>query len=90
MFQASKELADEFSLKPASTYKYLSQSRCINIDGVDDVNRFDALRLAFGILQVPSEMADGIFSTLSAVLWLGNLEFQVIYNSNSSICKCYY
>jgi len=43
----------------------------------DGVKEFDALRLAFNVLQIPSGMADGIFRTVSAVLLLGNLQFEV-------------
>jgi myosin heavy subunit len=39
--------------------------------------KFDNLRLAFEVVQVPQEMVEGIFSVLSSVLWLGNMTFKV-------------
>ena len=62
-------------LKPPQFYNYLNQSGCIKLDGVDDANKFDALRLAFEVVQIPPEIIEGILSVLSAILWLGNLRF---------------
>jgi myosin heavy subunit len=74
-FQRDKDLADRFLLKPASHYNYLNQSGCIKLDGVDDADKLDGLRLAFEIVQIPPEMVEGILSVLSSILWLGNLTF---------------
>ena len=49
----------------------------MRLDGVSDAERFDALRLAFSVLQIPQEVCDGLYSTISAILWLGNISFQV-------------
>jgi myosin heavy subunit len=42
--------------------------------------KFDNLRLAFEVVQVPQEMVEGIFSVLSSVLWLGNMTFKVNFS----------
>ncbi len=70
-----KELADRFMLKPAETYNYLNQSGCIRLDGVDDAIKFDSLRLAFEVVQIPAPMIEGILSIVSSIMWLGNLAF---------------
>lgn len=75
--QHNKDLVELYKLKPPEFYNYLNQSGCITIDGVSDVHKFDALRLAFNVLRIPLNMVDGIFCVLSAILWLGNTVFRV-------------
>ena len=65
-------------LSKPSEYSYLNQSGCTTLDGVDDADKFDSLRLAFEVVQIPPETIDAIFSVVSAILWLGNLTFKVI------------
>ncbi|KAJ3648825.1 hypothetical protein Zmor_020597 [Zophobas morio] len=72
----NKELAAQLHLKDASFYNYLNQSSCAKLEG--DARRLDTLRLAFNVLQVPTTKCNGIFQTLSAILWLGNLNFEDI------------
>ncbi len=70
-----KELAERFEIRSAESYNYLNQSGCISLDGVDDAVKFDNLRLAFEVVQIPSAMIEGILSVVSSILWLGNLSF---------------
>ena len=83
--QRDPSLADKYQVRPPSTYHYLNQSNSSGLDGVDDADKFDALRLAFEVVQIPSQTTDAIFSVLSAILWLGNLKFQVNREINWSL-----
>ena len=76
-FQRDKELAKKFQLLPPTGYNYLNQSGCIRLEGINDADKFDSLRLAFEIVQIAPEMIEGILSVLSSILWLGNLTFEV-------------
>ena len=75
-FQRDKELAEKFLLKPASFYNYLNQSGCNTLEGVDDADKFDALRLAFEVVQIPPDLIEGILSVLVAILWLGKYKYR--------------
>ena len=73
--QRDKELAEKFLLKPADFYNYLNTSGCIKLEGINDADKFDALRLAFEVVQIPPDTIEGILSVMSSILWLGNLVF---------------
>lgn len=46
--------------------------------------KLEALQLALTVLQVPPHMCEGLFKVLAAVLWLGNIQFQVMLSSSFS------
>lgn len=73
----NKEVGQALHLREPSFYKYLNASGgSVQIDISAEATRFEALRLAFTVLQIPQSMVDGIFRVLSAILWLGNLTFE--------------
>lgn len=49
---ASPELAKELLLEPAHTFSYLNQSGCYTLEGVNDAEMFDQLRLALQVRNV--------------------------------------
>lgn len=86
----NKEVAEALYLREPAFYKYLNASGDVEIDSKTlevDAKKFEGLRLAFQVLQIPQEMIDGLFRVLSAILWLGNLEFEDIDGENCSLTE---
>ncbi|KAH8507944.1 hypothetical protein H0E87_010191 [Populus deltoides] len=79
---ASPKLREKISLKIASEYKYLRQSNCYTITGVDDAERFRGVTEALDIVHVSKEDQESVFAMLAAVLWLGNVSFSIVDNEN--------
>ncbi|KAF2285940.1 hypothetical protein GH714_009103 [Hevea brasiliensis] len=75
-------LRERLNLKMASEYNYLNQSECLVIDGVDDALNFHKLMEALDIVQICKADQEQTFAMLAAILWLGNVSFQVIGNEN--------
>ncbi|XP_027909793.1 myosin-2-like isoform X1 [Vigna unguiculata] len=74
---SSSDLKEKLNLRAVSEYKYLVQSDCMSIDGVDDAKNFDQLMEALDAVQIYKEDQELIFKILAAILWLGNISFQV-------------
>ncbi|KAJ8759271.1 hypothetical protein K2173_006791 [Erythroxylum novogranatense] len=79
---APPALRGKINLKSASEYKYLNQSNCYSINGIDDAEYFCVVMEALDIVHVGKEDQESVFAMLSAVLWLGNISFVVIDNDN--------
>ncbi|XP_022717027.1 LOW QUALITY PROTEIN: myosin-2 [Durio zibethinus] len=79
---APPTLRERLNLKMANEYNYLAQSDCLVINGVDDAQKFHKLMEALDIVQICKEEQEQAFAMLAAVLWLGNISFQVIDNEN--------
>ncbi|XVF70406.1 hypothetical protein PTKIN_Ptkin11bG0159000 [Pterospermum kingtungense] len=79
---ASPTLRERLNLKMANEYNYLVQSDCLVINGVDDAQKFHTLTEALDIVQICKEEQEQAFAMVAAVLWLGNVSFQVTDNEN--------
>lgn len=85
--QTNEEFRKKFHLMPANFYDYLNKTQCYTIEGVDDCAMFDSLRTAMSVLNMEQESCDGLFSVLSAILWLGNLQFHCDDTCRSEQCQ---
>ncbi|KAK1390224.1 Myosin-1 [Heracleum sosnowskyi] len=79
---APPALKEKLNLKSANEYRYLSQSNCYSISGVDDAEEFRVVVEALDVVHVSKEDQEKVFAMLAAVLWLGNVSFTVIDNEN--------
>ncbi|XP_039018483.1 myosin-1-like isoform X2 [Hibiscus syriacus] len=79
---APRALREKLNLKDVDEYKYLKQSNCYSITGVDDAEQFRIVKEALDVVHVSKEDQESVFSMLAAVLWLGNVSFTMIDNEN--------
>ncbi|CAJ1957019.1 unnamed protein product [Sphenostylis stenocarpa] len=79
---SSRDLKERLNLRTASEYKYLNQSDCITIDGVNDAKKFNRLMKALDVIRMSKEDQELVFKMLAAILWLGNISFKVTDNEN--------
>lgn len=79
---APASLKEKLNLKKVDGYKYLKQSCCYSIAGVDDAQMFRTVTQAMNIVHISKEDQESVFAMVSAVLWLGDVSFTVIDNEN--------
>ncbi|CAL0328901.1 unnamed protein product [Lupinus luteus] len=79
---ASSGLKERLNLRSVSDYKYLNQSDCMTICNVDDAKKFQQLTKALDTVRICEDDQELIFKMLAAILWLGNISFQVIDSEN--------
>ncbi|KAJ9563452.1 hypothetical protein OSB04_008612 [Centaurea solstitialis] len=79
---APPPLREKLNLKSVHEYKYLQQSTCYSINGVDDAEQFRIVVEALDAVHVSKENQENAFAMLAAVLWLGNVTFSIVDNEN--------
>lgn len=84
--QHNAELRNTLRLREGVLFKYLrsEDDEALKSRGGEQ-GKLEALQLALTVLQVPPHMCEGLFKVLAAVLWLGNVQFQVSGRSFSMI-----
>jgi myosin I len=73
---ASQAYRQTFGVQTPETYIYTSRSKCMNVDGIDDVADFKETLEAIRTIGLSQDEQDSIFRMLAAVLWTGNLVFK--------------
>ncbi|KAK1419770.1 hypothetical protein QVD17_29087 [Tagetes erecta] len=81
---APPSLREKLNLKSVHEYKYLQQSNCYTIHGINDAEEFGIVTEALDIVHVSKDDQENVFAMLAAVLWLGNVTF-VNANDNNYV-----
>ncbi|XP_073127821.1 myosin-2 [Henckelia pumila] len=79
---APPDLRGRLKLKNACDFNYLNQSDCLEIQDINEVQKFHLLMAALDTVGICKEDQGHAFEMLAAVLWLGNISFLVIDNEN--------
>ncbi|KAJ9137606.1 Myosin i myo5 [Coniochaeta hoffmannii] len=73
---ASQNYRQNFGVQTPETYIYTSRSKCLSVDGIDDLADFQDTLNAMKIIGLSQAEQDNIFRILAAILWTGNIVFR--------------
>ncbi|CAL1376584.1 unnamed protein product [Linum trigynum] len=72
---APAEDKEKYKLGSPKSFHYLNQSKCYELDGVNDAHEYLETRRAMDIVGIGEEEQEAIFRVVAAILHLGNIEF---------------
>ncbi|KFK42801.1 hypothetical protein AALP_AA1G040500 [Arabis alpina] len=72
---APEQETERYKLGKPNTFRYLNQSNCYALEGLDDSKEYLDTRKAMDVVGIDSEEQDAIFRVVAAILHLGNIEF---------------
>ncbi|WZY87656.1 hypothetical protein YC2023_044391 [Brassica napus] len=86
-FGNAKTDVERFKLVDPKSFRYLNQSSCYELDGVNDAEEYIATRRAMDVVGISETEQDAIFRVVAAILHLGNIEFCKGEDADSSSLK---
>nr|KAJ0228604.1 hypothetical protein LSAT_V11C100029560 [Lactuca sativa] len=72
---APPEVCEKYKLGNPRTFRYLNQSKCYELDGLDEAKEYLSTIKAMDVVGISSEEQEAIFRVVAAILHLGNIEF---------------
>ncbi|KAF8215889.1 microfilament motor [Mycena galopus ATCC 62051] len=82
---ASSDQKEMFGLQGPEAYVYTSQSNCLDVPGIDDVEDYHETIKAMQVIGLGPDEQTEIWRMLAIVLWLGNVQFNEMDDGNSAI-----
>ncbi|OIV98373.1 hypothetical protein TanjilG_16700 [Lupinus angustifolius] len=84
---APAEVKEKYKLGHPSSFHYLNQSNCYELDGVSNADEYVAILRAMDSIGIGKEEQEAIFRVVAAILHLGNVEFSKGEEIDSSVIK---
>lgn len=72
---ASQTYRQNYGIQTPETYLYTSRSKCLDVDGIDDLAEYEDTLNAMRVIGLSQAEQDEIFRMLAAILWTGNIQF---------------
>lgn len=72
---ASADEKRDFGLHDPGSFDYLVKGNCTSVDGMDDMKEYTEMRDAMTIIGLNKDEQYDIFRLVSAILWIGNIDF---------------
>lgn len=82
---ASASYRETFGIQQPQSYVYTSKSKCLDVPGIDDLAEFQDTLNAMKIIGMHQSEQDNTFRILSAILWIGNVQFVEDDSGNAAI-----
>ncbi len=76
---------EAFGIQGPEAYAYTANSKCLDVNGIDDVADYNETIQAMNIIGLSQDEQDNIFRMLAAILWLGNAQFSEMADGNAQI-----
>ncbi|KAL2345815.1 hypothetical protein Fmac_007100 [Flemingia macrophylla] len=86
-FGNAKTEIDKYKLGSPKTFHYLNQSKCYELDDMNDSLEYLATRRAMDIVGISQQEQEAIFRVVAAILHIGNIDFAKGKEVDSSIPK---
>ncbi|XP_020239201.1 myosin-11 isoform X1 [Cajanus cajan] len=84
---APQEEIEKYKLGSPKTFHYLNQSKCYELDDMNDSLEYLATRRAMDIVGISQQEQEAIFRVVAAILHIGNIDFAKGKEVDSSIPK---
>ncbi|KAJ6503228.1 P-loop containing nucleoside triphosphate hydrolase protein [Mycena vitilis] len=82
---ATSDQREMFGLQGPEAYVYTSQSNCLDVSDIDDVEDYQETIKAMQVIGLSREEQTEIWRMLAIILWLGNVQFSEMDDGNSTI-----